>query len=68
MGPRSLWLLALLAAAAAGAYFAAARLGMLPPLRAHRCERCNVILVTFDALRADHLGIYGYGRDVSPEI
>ncbi len=68
MGPRSLWLLALLAAAAAGAYFAAARLGMLPPLRVHRCEGCNVILVTFDALRADHLGIYGYGRDVSPEI
>jgi arylsulfatase A-like enzyme len=66
--PRSLWLLALLAAAAAGAYFAAARLGMLPPLRAPRCERCNVILVTFDALRADHLGIYGYGRDVSPEV
>jgi arylsulfatase len=63
-----LWLLALLAAAAAGAYFAAVRLGVVPPPLPPRCERCNVILVTFDALRADHLGIYGYGRDVSPEI
>ncbi len=68
VGPRSLRLLALLAALAAGAYLAVLRLGVAPPLRAPRCERCNVILVTFDALRADHLGIYGYAKDVSPEI
>ncbi len=28
----------------------------------------NVVLVTIDTLRADHLGIYGYKRDTSPKI
>ena len=28
----------------------------------------NVILVSIDTLRADHLGCYGYGRDTSPRI
>jgi arylsulfatase A-like enzyme len=28
----------------------------------------NVILITIDTLRADHLGSYGYGRNTSPEI
>ena len=28
----------------------------------------NVLLITVDALRADHLGCYGYGRDTSPNI
>jgi arylsulfatase A-like enzyme len=28
----------------------------------------NVVLVSLDTLRADHLGIYGYQRDTSPEI
>jgi arylsulfatase A-like enzyme len=28
----------------------------------------NVVLVTLDALRADHLGCYGYGRPTSPRI
>ncbi len=28
----------------------------------------NVILITIDCLRADHLGCYGYGRDTSPFI
>lgn len=31
-------------------------------------ERPNVILITIDALRADHLGCYGYERDTSPHI
>lgn len=31
-------------------------------------ERCNVILIVIDALRADHLGCYGYSRDTSPNI
>jgi arylsulfatase len=26
----------------------------------------NILLITADALRADHLGCYGYGRDTSP--
>jgi len=30
--------------------------------------RRNVLFVTVDALRADHLGAYGYGRDTSPLI
>jgi arylsulfatase A-like enzyme len=28
----------------------------------------NVILITLDTVRADHLGCYGYGRDTSPRI
>ena len=28
----------------------------------------NVILITLDALRSDHLGCYGYGIDTSPHI
>jgi arylsulfatase A-like enzyme len=27
-----------------------------------------IVLVTIDALRADHLGVYGYGRPTSPSI
>jgi arylsulfatase A-like enzyme len=28
----------------------------------------NLILVTIDTLRADHLGVYGYARDTSPNL
>lgn len=31
-------------------------------------ERLNVILITIDALRADHLGLHGYPHDTSPNI
>jgi arylsulfatase A-like enzyme len=31
-------------------------------------EKANVILVSIDTLRADHLGCYGYNRSTSPEI
>jgi len=31
-------------------------------------RRPNVLLITIDTLRADHLGCYGYGRPTSPEI
>jgi arylsulfatase A-like enzyme len=31
-------------------------------------QRPNVLLVTIDTLRADHLGCYGYERDTSPNI
>ncbi len=30
--------------------------------------RSNVILIILDAVRADHLGCYGYGRNTSPAI
>ena len=32
------------------------------------CPGCNVLIITIDALRADHLGLYGYGRDVSGNL
>ncbi|MFT5479043.1 MAG: hypothetical protein ACI8Y8_004416, partial [Planctomycetota bacterium] len=28
----------------------------------------NIVIVTIDTLRADHLGCYGYFRDTSPRI
>ena len=31
-------------------------------------DKSNVILISLDTLRADHLGCYGYKRDVSPNI
>ncbi|MFN2425973.1 MAG: sulfatase-like hydrolase/transferase [Candidatus Binatia bacterium] len=32
------------------------------------CERCNVVLISFDTVRADHLGAYGYERPTSPNV
>ena len=32
------------------------------------CNTCNIILITIDTLRADHLGCYGYERNTSPTI
>jgi arylsulfatase A-like enzyme len=34
----------------------------------YKCPHCNVVLIMIDTLRADHLGIYGYERDTSPNI
>lgn len=31
-------------------------------------ERPNVLLISLDTLRADHLGLYGHGRPTSPHI
>lgn len=42
-----------------------------PPVRpglAARCRGCNVLLISIDTLRADHLGAYGYERATSPHI
>ena len=41
-----------------------------PDLRRALPERpgVNVLIITFDALRADHLGAYGYDRPVSPRL
>ncbi len=33
-----------------------------------RPERPNVLLVSIDSLRADHVGCYGYGRPTSPHL
>lgn len=32
------------------------------------CSNCNVILISIDVLRNDHLGIYGYSKNTSPNI
>lgn len=32
------------------------------------CNNCNVILISIDTLRADHLGVYGYDKNTSPNI
>ncbi|MFH0870511.1 MAG: sulfatase [archaeon] len=34
----------------------------------YACEGCNVIIISLDALRADHLPCYGYSRNTSPNI
>ena len=34
----------------------------------YECADCNVILVSIDTLRADHLGCYGYPRPTSPAV
>ncbi|MDP6762575.1 MAG: sulfatase [Planctomycetota bacterium] len=36
--------------------------------REHAAPPRNLLLITVDTLRADHLGAYGYGRDTSPCI
>jgi arylsulfatase A-like enzyme len=39
------------------------------PARPARWPRApNIVLISVDTLRADHLGAYGYARDVSPAI
>jgi len=32
------------------------------------CRNCNVILISVDTLRADHMGVYGYSKDTTPNI
>lgn len=44
-------------------------LTLLAVLLTSACSRKpDVILITIDTLRADHLGVYGYGRDTSPTL
>jgi arylsulfatase A-like enzyme len=38
------------------------------PSRTAPPDAPNVVLIVVDALRADHLGAYGYGRDTSPNL
>lgn len=40
----------------------------LPRVRPRRLETKNVLLISLDTLRADHLGFMGYGRDTSPNL
>jgi len=59
----TVWVIAALAAALSGC--AGDPLPEADPLA---CGDCNVILVTFDALRADRLGVYGYEKNTSPAL
>jgi glucan phosphoethanolaminetransferase (alkaline phosphatase superfamily) len=43
----------------------AARAEYQPPRRA---EHKNVVLIVVDALRPDHMGLYGYERDTTPHL
>jgi choline-sulfatase len=40
----------------------------IAPSAAPDQDRLNIIVITVDALRADHLGVYGYSRPTSPAI
>lgn len=48
--------------------FAAALLGLLAACGGSEERPRDVILITIDTLRADHLGLYGYPRPTSPRI
>jgi len=43
-------------------------LGLLLLAAARPASEVNVILITVDTLRADHLGVYGYARNTSPNL
>ncbi|UCB47015.1 MAG: sulfatase-like hydrolase/transferase, partial [Spirochaetota bacterium] len=34
----------------------------------YKCADCNIVIITIDTLRADHLGCYGYSRNTTPNI
>lgn len=36
--------------------------------RGNQAQPANILVISIDTLRADHLGVYGYGRDTSPKI
>ncbi len=36
--------------------------------RGYSCPNCNLVLISMDTLRADHVGAYGYERSVTPNI
>ena len=38
------------------------------PASTNECTDCNVILITLDTVRADHLPCYGYGIDTAPNV
>jgi len=37
-------------------------------VRSDPCLRCNVVLVSLDTVRADHLGFHGYSRPTTPNL
>jgi len=43
-------------------------LGVLAPWRLYPDNKPNIVLITIDTLRADHLGCYGYKQNTSPNL
>lgn len=39
-----------------------------PPAEGAQAGRPNVILITLDTVRADHLHLYGYPRQTTPQL
>lgn len=54
--------------AACVALLGAAILSCSKPEAAEKHPPKNVLFILVDTLRADHLGVYGYGRDTSPAL
>lgn len=50
-----------------GIWFIASQ-NVLQPAQRSRPKPYNVILISIDTLRADHIGTYGYARDTSPNL
>jgi hypothetical protein len=65
---RRLWVVGLLAVTIACQGRRGERPAAASPSGGARAVRTNVLLVTIDTLRADHLGTYGYRRATSPRI
>lgn len=40
----------------------------IAPTASYHCRDCNVVLISVDTLRADHVGTYGYSRPTTPNI
>ncbi|MEK7567376.1 MAG: sulfatase [Patescibacteria group bacterium] len=38
------------------------------PIPTAPCKRCNIIIISIDSLRADHMGLYGYEKNTTPLI
>jgi arylsulfatase A-like enzyme len=50
------------------AAFALGAASCAEPPRVPVCADCNVVLISVDTLRADHVGAYGYARPTTPNI
>lgn len=53
---------------AAVAWFVLAATSCGPPSTSKKAKRPNLIIISIDTLRADHLGAYGNPRDTSPAV
>lgn len=56
------------AAAASKAHSEKIKVEIEPEVQRHQGRSPDIIILSIDALRADHLGVYGYARPTSPAI